>query len=245
MARIDYDHSTAAAFRQAREIPRAGLQGWRRAIAGHLQPQPGMRVLDVGAGTGAFSCALRDWFDVSVIAVEPSDAMRALIPSTPGIQVLAGAAEALPVPDAHADAAWLSTVIHHIPDLPVAARELRRVLRPGAPVLIRAVFPGRLDGLSVVRFFPETRRILDTFPSVGTTCEAFEAAGFRQVALESVPQQTSTSPADAATRINRRADTALRALTDEEFAAGMARLSQAAASPPQPVIDHLDLLVLR
>jgi len=36
---------------------------------------------------------------------------------------------------------WLSLVIHHIPDLAGAAREIRRVLRPGAPVLIR---PGRI-----------------------------------------------------------------------------------------------------
>lgn len=137
MARTDYDDQTATAFKAVREVPRAGLAAWRDAIRRHLDPAPGRILADIGAGTGAFTTALRDWFGIDVIAVEPAAAMRAQIPRRPGIQVLAGEATALPLPDGSADAAWLSTVIHHIPDLPAAAREIRRVLRPGSPVLIR------------------------------------------------------------------------------------------------------------
>ena len=46
--------------------------------------------------------------------------MRAQMPRRPGIQVLAGDASALPLPDSAADGAWLSLVIHHIPDLEAA-----------------------------------------------------------------------------------------------------------------------------
>jgi SAM-dependent methyltransferase len=45
-----------------------------------------------------------------------------------------------------ADGAWLSLVIHHIPDLGAAAQEIRRVLRPGAAAMIRQAFPGRTSG---------------------------------------------------------------------------------------------------
>jgi Methyltransferase domain len=76
-----------------------------------------MTLVDIGAGTGAFAAAFCDWFDLSVLAVEPSAAMRDQIPRTPAIQVLEGNASALPLPDESADAAWLSLVIHHIPDL--------------------------------------------------------------------------------------------------------------------------------
>src|SRR5690348_17873594 len=110
--------------------------------------------------------------------------MREQIPQKPAIQVLEGDATALPLPDESADAAWLSVVIHHIPDLGVAAHEIRRVLRPGAPVLIRQGFPGRIDGVELVRWFPETARTVDTYPSVQETCKAFAAAGFHQEALE-------------------------------------------------------------
>ncbi|MFI0961225.1 class I SAM-dependent methyltransferase [Streptomyces sp. NPDC021080] len=250
VARISYDQKTALAFQRAREVPRAGLNEWREAIERHLKPRTGMRVLDIGAGTGAFTTALRDWFDVTVTAVEPASAMRALIPAGPGIQILPGTAEALPVGDAVADGAWLSTVTHHIADLPAAARELRRALRPRAPVLIRNVFPGRLDRLSLVRFFPEVRQIFDTYPSIAATGDAFATAGFRQVALETVPQQNAPSLNEYAALIDRDADTGLRSLTDQQFAEGMARLRAAAeaenaASAPAPVVGYLDLLVLR
>src|SRR5438874_71809 len=137
MARISYDEHTAAAFKAVREVTRDGLSEWRDAIGRHLRPSPGMTLVDVGAGTGAFASALSDWFALRVLAVEPSAAMREHIPRTPSIQPLSGDASALPLPDASADAAWLSLVIHHIPDLTIAAREIRRVVRPGAPVLVR------------------------------------------------------------------------------------------------------------
>ncbi|MFD8146801.1 class I SAM-dependent methyltransferase [Streptomyces sp. NPDC059708] len=251
MARIDYDGATAASFRAAREIPRSGLAAWEEAVRRHLDPVPGMTVVDVGAGTGAFATAFRDWFGVRVVAVEPSDAMRALIPPRAGIAVRAGHAAALPLPDAGADAAWLSTVTHHVPDLAAAAREIRRVLRPGAPVLVRNAFAGRYERLRIVRWFPETARSLDTYPSVEETCEAFASAGFTRAALESVPQTDLSSLAELLERSDtlRTADTLMRGLTEEEFTRGKARLREAVLAGRTPqgadLTSSLDLLVLR
>ena len=133
MARISYDEQTAAAFKAVREVPRDGLSEWREAVRRHLRPSPGMTLVDIGAGTGVFAAAFSDWFGLTVLAVEPSAAMRDQIPQTQAIQVLEGNANALPLPDESADAAWLSLVINHVPDLGAAAHEIRRVLRPGAP----------------------------------------------------------------------------------------------------------------
>ena len=239
MARITYDDQTAAAFKAVREVPRDGLGHWRDAIRRHLSPVPGMTVADIGAGTGAFAAAFSDWFGLSILAVEPSAAMRAQIPRQPGIEVLEGDASALPLPDGSADGAWLSLVIHHIPDLEAAAREIRRVLRPGAPVLIRQGFPGRLDRVDLVRWFPETARIVDTYPSVEQTCQAFAAAGFRRDALEQIPEIYTTSLAEFLAQVDtfRRADTTMRTLTEEEFRRGKERLRRAvqdAADDTQP-----------
>ena len=257
MARISYDEPTAAAYKAVREIPRDGLAEWREAVRRHLRPSPGMTLVDIGAGTGAFAAAFSDWFDLSVLAVEPSAAMRDQIPRTPSIQVLEGSASALPLPAESADAAWLSNVIQHVPDLGVAAHEIRRVLRPGAPVLIRAGmshqgFPDRYDGVENIRWFPETARTVDTFPSVEETCRTFADAGFHQHALEQVRETYPTSLADFLDQVDtlRQADTTMRGLTEDEFLRGKERLRRAVrqaedTANPQTRSNSLDLLVLR
>ncbi len=256
MARISYDERTAAAFKAVREVPRDGLSEWREAVRRHLRPSRGMTLVDIGAGTGAFAAAFSEWFDLSVLAVEPSAAMRAQIPQSPAIGVLEGDAMSLPLPDASADAAWLSLVIHHIPDLEAAAREIRRVLRPGAPVLIRQGFPDRyepsgdlrLDSIEIARWFPETARTIATFPSLSDTCDAFAAAGFHQHALEQVRETYPASLADFLGQLDtfRDADTTMRKLTESEFVRGKERLRRAVdTAKPEPRSNWLDLLVLR
>ena len=251
MARISYDEQTAAAYKAVREVPRAGLSEWREAVRRHLRPSQGMTLVDVGAGTGQFASAFNDWFDLSVVAVEPSAAMRDQIPRTPAIRVLEGNASALP-PDESADAAWLSLVIHHIPELEVAAHEIRRVLRPGAPILIRQGFPGRLDRVELVGWFPETARAVDAYPSVTDTCNAFAAAGFHQEALEQVRETYPASLAEFLAQVDifRQADTTMRTLTEDEFLRGKERLRGAvrdaeATASPETRSNWLDLLVLR
>ncbi|GAA0551121.1 hypothetical protein GCM10010172_36680 [Paractinoplanes ferrugineus] len=49
-----------------------------------------------------------------MLAVETSAAMRERAMFQP---VLAGAADDIPLPDTSLDGVWLSTVIHHVPDL--------------------------------------------------------------------------------------------------------------------------------
>jgi hypothetical protein len=124
-------------------------------------------------------------------------------------------------------------------------------LRPNAAVLIRGAFPGRSAGITLVRWFPEAARVLEAYPTIEETTAAFALAGFQPAALEAVPQQTAPDLRTFAGQLRREADTLLRALSDTEFAGGMDRLRAAAASqaagsqPPAPVVDRLDLLVLR
>jgi SAM-dependent methyltransferase len=249
VARIGYDEQTAAAYKATREIPRDGLSEWREAVRRHLRPSPGMTLVDIGAGTGQFAAAFSDWFGLGVLAVEPSSAMREQIPRTPAIQAFEGGAGALPLPDESADAAWLSLVIQHIPDLEAAAHEIRRVLRPGAPVLIRGGISGtNCEGIENIRWFPETARMVDTFPTLTEVCEAFAAAGFRREALEQVRETYPASLADYLGEVDtlRLADTTLRSLSEEEFLRGKERLRRAVDSGNREARSNwLDLVVLR
>jgi SAM-dependent methyltransferase len=242
MARIAYDEADVAAFEAGRQVARDGLVGWRDAVARYLDPGPGKRLLDLGSGTGMWASAFSDWFGVDVVAVEPSEEMRA---RSVFDGVLDGDAAAIPLADASVDGAWLSTVVHHVPDLAAAAVEVRRVLRSGAPVLIRSAFAGRHEGITLFRYFPEAIRVLDMFPGVEDVVEAFASAGFEYVALEPVPQVSFDSLATAVERLRRDAHTPLKLITDAEYETGLSRLRGAAEAAGGPVVDALDLLVLR
>ena len=144
-------------------------------------------------------------------------------------------------------------MIHHIPDLEAAAREIRRVLRPGAPVLIRQGFPGRGDPARTFpwEFFPETARTVSTFPTVEQVCQAFGTAGFRREALEQVPERWISLAGflDQADTF-RHADTNMRSLTEEEFLRGKEQLRRAVqqaghTARTEARTKWLDLLVLR
>jgi SAM-dependent methyltransferase len=106
-----------------------GRPGWP-IEASELGGLPGSaRVLDLGAGTGKLTRLLVGKFD-QVIAVEPDEAMRSLLSAhVPGAQVLAGAAEQIPMEDAAVDAVFVAEAFHAF-DGERAVIEIARVLKP-------------------------------------------------------------------------------------------------------------------
>lgn len=93
------------------------------------------RVIEIGAGDGS-AFALYPATVTEVLAVEPDDYLRALatekaVSAPVPVTVAAGAAEAIPAPDASADAVVTSLVLCSIVDQSAALAEARRVLRPG------------------------------------------------------------------------------------------------------------------
>ena len=251
MARLDYDR-VAADYARGRLPGRDAIASWCAAVAPHLGDDLARPLLDVGAGTGWFAAAFASSFDCAVIALEPAAGMRQQATAARRdrrVRYVAATAEALPLAAASARAAWLSTVIHHLADLETAAHELARVIVPGGRVLVRSVFPDRMDAIALLRFFTAARLVAATFPTVEATTAAFGAAGFAPVCRVAVPQISAPSLAAAVSyvRTMRDADSTLRPLSDAEFAAGLATLEAAAAAEtePAPVVDHLDLLVLR
>jgi SAM-dependent methyltransferase len=86
--------------------------------------------VDLAAGTGLFTRALRARV-TQVIAVEPDDRMRAVLAArSSGVQAVAGRGEVIPVPDASADGVFVSSAWHWL-DPGQAVPEIARVLRDG------------------------------------------------------------------------------------------------------------------
>lgn len=90
----------------------------------------GSEVLELGAGTGKFT-ELIVHTGARITAVEPVAAMRAALErSCPIVTILEGTAEAIPVPDASADAVIAAQSFHWF-DGDRALPEIHRVLRTG------------------------------------------------------------------------------------------------------------------
>jgi SAM-dependent methyltransferase len=114
-------------FGSAAELYRAGRPGYPREVLLQCLPDDAAEVLDLAAGTGPLTANLLD-IGLSVVAVEPLDDMRALIPRD--ARALAGTAEEIPLPDESVDAVFVGQAWHWF-DVPHAVAEIHRVLRPG------------------------------------------------------------------------------------------------------------------
>jgi SAM-dependent methyltransferase len=102
----------------------------RTGVCWALEPAPGPRVLDLGAGTGKLTAALVA-LGAEVTAVEPDPAMLAeLRHEFPTVRAFLASAEALPLPAASVDAVLAGNALHWF-DMDVAGPEIARVLAPG------------------------------------------------------------------------------------------------------------------
>lgn len=117
----------------------------------------GMRVLDVGAGTGALTGALvTKGADVAAVDPSPSFA-RALHERFPDLQVHPAPAEQLPWPDASFDAALAQLVVTFMADAPAGIAEMRRVVRDGGTV---AACMWDRDGMEMLAAISRARQAL-------------------------------------------------------------------------------------
>ncbi len=95
--------------------------------------QTGMKVLDVGVGTGlvaAQACILTGNASL-VTGLDPSPGMMAASSLPAHMVLIEGRAESLPFPDNHFDFLSMGYALRHIADLSVAFAEFERVLKPG------------------------------------------------------------------------------------------------------------------
>jgi demethylmenaquinone methyltransferase/2-methoxy-6-polyprenyl-1,4-benzoquinol methylase len=114
---------------------------WRRALVEAIDPQPGMRILDVATGTGmvAFAHAARG---AEVIGLDQSKAMlagaQAQLEHRAELQgrlsFMLGEAEAIPFADGEFDALTFTYLLRYVDDPAATMRELARVVKPGGRV---------------------------------------------------------------------------------------------------------------
>ena len=107
--------------------------------------KPGMKVLDVGVGTGlvAAQACLLAGDPALVTGVDPSPGMMAASKLPQAMTLVEGRAEALPFPDDHFDFLSMGYALRHISDLSVAFAEFERVLKPGGRLCVLEITQAR------------------------------------------------------------------------------------------------------
>jgi ubiquinone/menaquinone biosynthesis C-methylase UbiE len=120
----------------------------RERLRSVLRPEPGERLLEIGVGTGYYSCELAEWvapagtlelFDLQqefldhVMRAAGERSLANLVPTQ-------GDATRLPYEDGSVDAVILTAVLGEIPDTAAALREIRRVLKPGGRLVAGELF---------------------------------------------------------------------------------------------------------
>jgi ubiquinone/menaquinone biosynthesis C-methylase UbiE len=218
---VDYEAS-ARDFAKRRSPTEETLSVWSRRVGPHVQDSG--TAVDLGAGTGAFSTALRDWGASHVIAVEPSAAMQAEATGANGVRRVRGRAEQIPMRSGSAGVVWISTAFHHFQDPLAAVQECRRVLVDQDSVIIRGFVPGHTE-LEWLRLFPGSEKAIARFPSIESTNGLFSEADFLLVhdSLVEEGTQTYADRAESSARM-RHADSILTAMSDAEVDAGIAAL---------------------
>jgi SAM-dependent methyltransferase len=132
-----------------------------------LAPSRGVRVLDVGAGTGAVTSAMSRVVgpDGLLLAVDPAVTMLRMAARKARIRTIAGALPHIPCRTETFDVVTAGFVLSHVADPEEALAEMARVLTPGGKVGISAwaessatTAPGRI-WQSVVEGFIDSHRV--------------------------------------------------------------------------------------
>jgi len=133
----DYWDTPRQAQRVASAYAAPDLTRIRELLLDLLDPQPGWRVVDLGAGPGAFSGALvaRGCRPTLVDFAQSmlDHARRTLRDAAEGY--VRADVSAVPLPEASFDAACVVQVLEYVPDPVAVLREARRLVRPGGLVL--------------------------------------------------------------------------------------------------------------
>ncbi len=167
-----------------------------------LAPPTGLRWVDVGCGTGAFTeLLMQRCAPVAVHGIDPSDAQLAFARERPGARGATfhlGDAMALPFADNSFDAATMALVIFFVPDPAKGVAEMARTVAPGGTVATYAwdmesggfPFAPILTELRALGFVPPVPPSVDASRSDAMHA-LWTSAGLKDIEVRAIaPQRT-------------------------------------------------------
>lgn len=227
--RVDYDQVAATYDGRYTGRSYGAVLAAMRRLALAIRPE---YTLEVGCGTGYWLSALDELLPNAYGLDFSLNMLRKAAQRVSATRLVRGNAESLPFRSACFDLIFCLNAVHHFARLESFITEARRLLRPGGTLAVIGMDPhhGR-DQWCVYDFFPETKLIdLNRYPSSGRITDAMLRAGFDRVECGVACRFTETRIGRAVLddpELKRRGCSQMALLTDEQYAAGIARIESA------------------
>ena len=155
-----------------------------KRLAHHLGPAEGS-FLDIGCGTGNYTIALHD-LHYNILGVDPSSLMLERARSrNPKITWLQSKVEDLSLDDASFNGVTAFLTLHHWQDLKQGFKELFRVMKPAARLVIFSSTPEQMKAYWLCHYFPKMLKAsIDQMPSLKEVRQAISEAGLQYEGFE-------------------------------------------------------------
>lgn len=219
---------------------RAASPSVLRPLRDALEGAPGLRLADIGGGTGNYALALqREGWRPVVVDRSPAMLERA---RAKGLETVEADAQRLPFADEVFDAAMMVSMLHHVEDRSAALVEARRIVKPGGRLVLMGFSGEDAATLWILDYFPSSRAWMEaTHPPRAALLE--ELAGAQLVAFEFEDMEDASLAAlsadpkrvlTAAERGQTSYFERLRRDHRDEMATGLARLREDIAANRAP-----------
>lgn len=242
--RVDYD-KVAPTYDRRFALYAGAPKGVAAALielAGEVQAR---HVLEVGCGTGHWLRLLSP-LGYTVYGLDRSAGMLAAARAAGASNLARGDAGALPFPAASFDMLLCVNALHHFSEAPLFISEGYRLLRPGGALAVLGMDPHNgQDRWYLYDYFPGTQETdLQRYPSMGEIVNWMIEAGFNRLhwrVAERLHQRRIGKAILDEPMLHKNATSQLTLLSDEQYAAGIARIqaaiTQAEAAGEQAVFE--------
>jgi len=205
-------------------------------------------ILDLGCGTGNYAIELKRKSRALVYGLDPSDELIEVGRKKElgdKINWCVGVAEALPFASDVFGCVFASQVWHHIKDKQKAAEECYRVLKCGAPLIVKTFSHEQLMRMKIFEFFPETLpHQLEVFPSINELTDCLERAGFASFDVCPYQLERYFPPVHFIEAAQKRLWSLFKTLSDDRLKAGVKKLRSYMNEHPNTPLESDELVTL-
>jgi ubiquinone/menaquinone biosynthesis C-methylase UbiE len=186
-------------------------------------------VLNVGCGTGNNTLLFAAACNAQVVGLDISLSMlKEAVKKSQTIHPVQSPANTLPFADTTFDFAFVTEVVHHLPDTGPAIDDIFRVLRHAGALCIVTQSHRQIKGRMTSRFFPATIKVDQArYPDIDVLLGFMKAAGFKRAEAREYIFRPVRLGEDYLTTVSKRGYSMLHKIPDDDYYRGLSELRAA------------------